>query len=423
MECIYLDNHATTPVDPRVLEAMLPFFQDKFGNLASTHQFGRAVKSPVLDARKQVAQLINASADEIVFTSGATESDNLAIKGVAFGAAAIGRHIITCSTEHKAVIDTCEYLKGHGFAVTYLPVTRDGCIDPKALHAAIRRGAAGSTDRTVLVSLMHANNEIGTVHPIAACGAICREAGVVFHVDAAQSAGRIPIDVRAMAVDLLSLSAHKVYGPKGVGALFVRAGAPLIRLDAQMHGGGQENGFRSGTLPVPLVVGLGKACELARTELEADVAHARKLRALMLELVTSVVSGVVINGHTTERLPGNLHMTITGIDTEMLFLKIKNIACSTSSACSSASVKPSHVLKAIGLSDDEALHSIRFGIGRFNTKEEVEVAARAFADAVKKCGVRTAMPPSQGVSVNPEGGGDHGQSCAFEAGATNFPRS
>lgn len=381
---IYMDNHATTPVDPRVLDTMLPFLRDKFGNVGSGHLCGRDVRNPVVVARQQVADLIGATPQEIVFTSGATESDNLAIKGVAYGNQERGRHIITCVTEHKAVLDSCHFLEQKGFAVTYLPVDRDGRITVEQVAGAMRHGKPGTTDRTVLVTLMGANNEIGTIHPIADIGALCREHGILFHVDAAQTAGKIPFDVQKMNVDLASLSAHKMYGPKGIGALYVRNCTPRMALEVQMHGGGQEFGFRSGTLAVPMIVALGKACELAREELHDEITHLGRLRDRLQTEITTKLGGVRVNGHAVERVPGNLSLTFSGVDGEMLMLSLKEVCCSATSACSAALAAPSHVLKAIGHSDDEALASIRFGLGRFNTEEEVGYVVEKVLETVKR---------------------------------------
>lgn len=381
---IYMDNHATTPVDSRVLDEMLPYLRDKFGNVGSGHICGRDVRDPVTKARMQVAGLIGAQPNEILFTSGATESDNLAIKGTAFAHEGQGKHIITAVTEHKAVLDTCKFLEGKGFAVTYLPVDRYGMVDVDLVRRSIRKGKVGTTDRTILVSLMGGNNEVGTIHPMAEIGNMLRGEGVFFHIDAAQTAGKIPFNVNAVQADLASISAHKIYGPKGIGALYVRRSNTALQLEPQMQGGGQEFGLRSGTLAVPMIVALGKACQIAMEELEAENEHLAKMReALWVGLQTNL-SNVRLNGHPTERLPGNLNVTFTGLDGEMLMLALKNVCCSATSACSAQMQAPSHVLKAIGLSDDDALASIRFGLGRFNTLDEVQYVVQNVIEAVKK---------------------------------------
>ncbi|MBO9540854.1 IscS subfamily cysteine desulfurase [bacterium] len=373
---IYLDYHATTPMDPRVLEAMLPYFTEHFGNAASrNHPYGWAAEQGVEKAREQIALLIgalddrgHASGKEIVLTSGATESINLALKGVAEMYAEKGKHLITTKVEHKATLDTCAHLERLGYEVTYLDVDRFGLIDLAALEAAIRPD-------TILVSILHANNEIGTVQDLSAIGEITRSKGVLLHVDAAQSAGKVPVDVKAMKVDLLSLSGHKLYGPKGVGALYVRRKGPRVRLSAQTHGGGHERGMRSGTLNVPGIVGLGKACEIARLEMADEGLRLASLRDKLYRAITEAIDHVHLNGHPTQRLPGNLNLSFEFVEGESLMMGMKGIAVSSGSACTSASLEPSHVLKAIGVSSDLAHTSLRFGLGRFTTEAEIDETA------------------------------------------------
>ncbi len=363
---IYLDHQATTPVDLRVLEAMLPYFTEKFGNAASrTHSFGREAEEAVETARQQVADLIGAQAKEIIFSSGATESNNLAIKGVAGMYRHRGNHIVTVATEHKAVLDPCKRLQHEGFEVTFLPVDRHGQVTAEQLDAAI-------TDQTILVSIMAANNEIGTLQPILAIGKVCKAKRVVFHTDAAQAVGKLPIDVEAMGIDLLSLSGHKIYGPKGVGALYIRRREPHVRLLPQIDGGGHERGMRSGTLPVPLVVGFGKACEIARAEMSAEADRLTRLREQLRAGIADRLSGVSLNGHPTERLPGNLNLSFAGVKGEALLMRLRDVAVSSGSACTSANPEPSYVLRALGVPDDLAHASIRFGLGRFTTEEEID---------------------------------------------------
>ena len=362
---IYMDNHATTPVDPRVLDAMLPYFGEVFGNAASkSHSFGWRAEEAVEAAREQVARLIGATAREIVWTSGATESNNLAIKGAAQFHRAKGRHLVTCATEHKAVLDSMHALEREGFEVTVLGVGRDGRLDPEAVRAALRPD-------TVLVSVMHANNETGVVHPIEEIGAITRAAGVLLHTDAVQSAGKIPFDVEAANVDLASLSAHKFYGPKGVGALYVRR-RPRARLQPQMDGGGHERGLRSGTLNVPGIVGMGRAAELALAERDAEAPRVLALRERLRAGLEAGLDLVTVNGSLAHRLPGNLNVSFAYVEGEAMMMAIKDVAVSSGSACTSASLEPSYVLRAMGVSDDLAHSSIRFGLGRFNTVEEVD---------------------------------------------------
>ncbi len=374
---IYMDCHATTPVDPRVLDAMLPFFKGEFGNAASkSHSFGWRAEEAVEAARVQVATLIGASARELVWTSGATESNNLAIKGAAQFYREKGRHLVTVATEHKAVLDSMHALEREGWTVTVLPVARDGRVDPAAVKAALRPD-------TVLVSVMHANNETGTVQPIEQIGAITRAAGVLFHCDAVQSAGKIPFDVERAQVDLASLSAHKLYGPKGVGALYVRR-KPRVRLTTQIDGGGHERGFRSGTLNVPGIVGFGKACELAGAEREAEAVRVLALRERLRRGLEAGLDLVSLNGSLEHRLPGNLNVSFAYVEGEAMMMAIKDVAVSSGSACTSASLEPSYVLRAMGIGDDLAHSSIRFGLGRFTTAEEVDHVIALVIAKVKK---------------------------------------
>jgi cysteine desulfurase len=371
---IYLDNHATTPIDPRVLEAMLPFLTGKFGNAASqSHPFGWEAQSAVANARSQIARLVGASPGEIVFTSGATESDNLAIAGVAEAYQAKGNHIITVATEHKAVLDTSKHLEKHGHNVTYLSVGPDGLIDLEQLEHAI-------TDKTILVSVMAANNEIGVLQPIAEIGKLCRERGVLFHSDAVQALGRVPINVEEMNLDLASLTAHKNYGPKGCGALYVRAG---VRVDPLIFGGGHERGMRSGTLNVPGIAGFGRACEISLEEMPEESCRIASLRNRLRDKVLAELDGVLINGSMDHRLAGNLNMSFLHVEGEALMTGLKDIAVSSGSACHSDKVEPSHVLKALGLSDEAASSAIRFGIGRFNSEAEIDFVASRVVEAVK----------------------------------------
>ena len=385
---IYLDYQATTPVDPRVLEAMLPFFSEQFGNPASrTHVFGWRAAEVVDAARAQVAALLGArSPEEIVFTSGATESDNLALKGVARACSGKGGHVVTVATEHRAVLDGCKRLEEDGVRVTYLPVDKHGMVSPDAVRAAI-------TDDTVLVSVMAANNEVGTLAPLVEIGRITRERGVLLHTDAAQAAGKIPLDVEALGVDLLSLSAHKLCGPKGVGALYVRRG---VRLSPQMDGGGHEFGLRSGTLNVPGVVGLGRACDICRLEMAAETARVRPWRDWMHAKITESLENVFLNGHPTERLAGNLNLSFAGATADAVMATMKEVAVSSASACTTAAVEPSHVLRAMGVKRLLSHCSIRFGLGRFTTEEEVDYAARRVIEVVRA--VR-AMPPMEQLAI------------------------
>jgi cysteine desulfurase len=373
---IYMDNHATTPVDPRVLDTMLPFFNEKFGNAASrSHKFGWDAEVAVEAARKQVAALINATPDEIVFTSGATESDNLAIKGAAGRFREKGGHLVTLPTEHKAVLDSMRRLEKEGFRVTYVPVGRDGLVDLGDLQAAL-------TDQTILVSIMAANNEIGVLQPLAEIGLICREREILFHTDAAQAAGKIPIDVEAMQIDLLSIAGHKMYGPKGVGALYVRRKRAPVSLLPMMDGGGHENGMRSGTLNVPGIVGLGKACELCRQEMPEESRRLRVLRDRLTEGLLAALEGVHVNGSLEHRLPHNLNVSFAGIEVAHLLMSLNDVALSSGSACTSAIPEASYVLKALGLPDDLAQAPVRFGLGRFCTAEEVDYVIRRVPEAV-----------------------------------------
>ena len=369
-----MDNQATTPVDPRVLDEMMPYFKADFGNAASrTHSFGWAAETAVDRAREQIADLIRADARDIVFTSGATESDNLAIKGVASVCGEKGGHIITQATEHHAVLDSCKALERRGFDVSLLPVDRYGRVEPEAVSDAIG-------DNTLLVSIMAANNEVGTVQPLVEIGAICRERNILFHCDAAQAVGKLPIDVQALGIDLLSISAHKLYGPKGVGALYVR-GRPRVRLVAEIDGGGHERGMRSGTLNVPGIVGLGAACELAGAEMSAEGVRLRGLRERLKTRLFDGLDDVFLNGHPTERLDGNLNLSFEGVDGESLMVGLNEIALSSGSACTSAALEPSYVLRALGVSNRLAESSIRFGIGRFNTEAEIDhVAGRVIGE-------------------------------------------
>ncbi len=375
---IYLDNHATTPIDPRVLEAMMPFLTNLFGNPASrNHTFGWQAREGVEHAREQVAALIGASPKEIVFTSGATESDNLAIKGVARYYRKRGRHVITAATEHKAVLDSCHVLEREGWEVTYLGVDSEGLISLDELRGAIR-------DDTVLVSIMLANNEIGVIQPIAEIGAVCCEKGVIFHCDAVQGLGRIPFDVKEMNVDLASLSAHKMYGPKGIGALYVRRGRPRIRLEAIIDGGGHERGLRSGTLATHQIVGLGKAAEIALQDLKSgEIERVRALRDRLWDGLRENLDELYLNGSWEHRLPNNLNVSFAFVEGEAMMMGIKKIACSSGSACTSASLEPSYVLRALGVGAELAHTSIRFGIGRFNTEEEIDFAIELITEKVR----------------------------------------
>ncbi|HCC59512.1 MAG TPA: IscS subfamily cysteine desulfurase [Solibacterales bacterium] len=375
---IYLDNHATTRMDPRVLDAMLPYFTEIFGNPASrNHSFGWEAEKAVEAARKQIADLIGATSKEIIFTSGATESNNLAIKGVAEMYAEKGNHIITAATEHKAVLDTCKKLEKHGCRVTYLPLQSNGLIDLDMLRQAI-------TDKTILVSIMYANNEIGVLQPIAEIGRICKERGVLFHSDGVQAVGKVPVNVIADNIDLLSLTGHKIYGPKGCGALYVRRKGPRVQITAQIDGGGHERGMRSGTLNVPNIVGLGAACAIAQKEMAEESKRVKFLRDKLKTTLESELDEVYINGSMEHRLPNNLNMSFAYVEGESLLMGINDIAVSSGSACTSATLEPSYVLKALGMGDDLAHSSIRFGIGRFNTEEEIDYVAERMVTVVRK---------------------------------------
>ena len=363
---IFMDNNSTTRVDPRVLEAMLPYFSEHYGNAASRHHvFGWKAEEAVEKAREQIATLIGASAREIVFTSGATESNNLALKGVAHMYRSQGDHIITSQTEHKAVIDPCKKLEREGFKVTFLPVDSFGRVTRQQVQDAL-------TEKTILVSIMAANNEVGTLQPIQEIGRLCKERRVLFHTDAVQLAGKLPLDVEDIGADLLSLSAHKMYGPKGVGALYVRRRDPHVRLEPLIEGGGHERGMRSGTLPVPLIVGFGAACELSHSAMSTESERLRSLRDKLLAGIRQGLDDVSLNGHPSERLPGNLNLSFGGVKGEALLMSLKTVAVSSGSACTSANPEPSYVLRAMGVPDERAHASIRFGLGRFTTEEEVE---------------------------------------------------
>lgn len=374
---IYLDNHATTPVDERVLAAMLPYFTEHFGNPSSiNHVYGWETEAAVKKSREILATALNATPEEIVFTSGATEANNLAIKGVAEAYFQKGQHIITVATEHSAVLDPCKYLQTLGFEVTILPVQKDGLIDLNELEKAFRPD-------TILVSVMAANNEIGVLQPLVKIGEMCRERGVIFHSDAAQAIGKIPLDVQAMQIDLMSLTAHKVYGPKGIGALYVRRRNPRVQLAPQQHGGGHERGMRSGTLYTPQIVGFGKAVEIAVQTQATENQHLTQLRQRLWEQL-SVLEGIHLNGHPTQRLAGNLNISVEGVDGAALLLGLQPImAVSSGSACSSTTTAPSHVLTALGHSEQLAYASVRFGIGRFNTAEEIERVAEHMISTIQ----------------------------------------
>ena len=375
---IYMDNHATTQMDPRVLDAMLPYFGRVFGNAASrNHSFGWEAEHAVEIAREQIAKLIGATSKEIIFTSGATESNNLAIKGIAEMYRERGNHIITQVTEHKAVLDTCKKLEKQGYRVTYLPVQADGLIDLEDLKNAI-------DDKTILVTIMYANNEIGVIQPVAEIGKLCHEKGVIFHTDGVQVVGKIPVNVQTDNIDVLSLTAHKIYGPKGVGALYVRRRNPRVQISEQINGGGHERGMRSGTLNVPGIVGLGKACEIASQEMEAEGERQKELRDYLKAKFEKALDYVHVNGNMDHHLPGNLNMSFVYVEGESLLMGINDIAVSSGSACTSATLEPSYVLKALGLGDDVAHSSIRFGLGRFNTKAEVDYVSDKLIDVVSK---------------------------------------
>ncbi len=393
---IYLDNNATTPMDPRVLEAMLPYFVEKFGNAASrNHSFGWVAEEAVDYAREQVAKLINADPKEIIFTSGATEADNLAIKGVYEMYASKGNHIITCTTEHKAVLDTCKHIEKSGGQVTYLDVQADGLIDLAELEAAI-------TDKTILIAIMYGNNEIGVIQPMREISKIARKHGVLFFTDGTQAVGKIPVDVNADGIDLMAFSGHKMYGPKGVGALYVRRKNPRVKVTSQMDGGGHERGMRSGTLNVPGIVGLGKACELCMHEMDAEAARLSVMRD-RLESSLMELEETYVNGNREHRLPHTANISFKYVEGEGLMMGFnKNIALSSGSACTSASLEPSYVLKALGLGDDLAHSSLRFGLGRFTTDEQIDFTIDAIKNTVIK--LREMSPLwemfKEGVDIN-----------------------
>lgn len=376
---IYMDNHATTPVDPRVVEAMLPYFTTKFGNAASrNHSFGWEAEEAVDAARNQIAALVGGKSKEIIFTSGATESDNLAIKGVVEFYRENGSHIITCVTEHKAVLDSCRALERQGKAtVTYLPVDKYGMVDPNAVREAI-------TDKTVLISIMYANNEIGTIHPIREIGKIAKEKGIIFHCDAVQAVGKIPVNVESDGIDLLAMSGHKVYGPKGVGALWVRSRGPRVRLTPIIDGGGHERGMRSGTLNVPGIVGFGKACEIAQAEMAEEAVRLADLRNKLQAGLFERLDEIYLNGHPTERLPGNLNLSFAYVEGESLLMGISDVAVSSGSACTSATLEPSYVIRALGINEELAHSSIRFGLGRFTTEAEVDYVTERITKEVRR---------------------------------------
>lgn len=392
---IYLDNQATTPMDPRVLEKMMPYFSEKFGNPHSrSHAYGWETESAVELAREEVAGLIQANPKEIVFTSGATEANNIAIKGVAEFYGEKKKHIITAQTEHKCVLESCRYLEQKGFEITYLPVQQNGLIDLEELKTALR-------EDTLLVSVMMVNNEIGVIQPITEIGKLCRDNGTFFHTDAAQSFGKMPIDVNAMNIDLMSISGHKIYGPKGIGALYVRR-RPRVRIKSILSGGGQERGFRSGTLPTPLVVGLGEAARIAAEEMQKDHDHIKALSDYFAREVLDNIPEVYLNGDRKERIPGNLNISFAYIEGESMIMALKELAVSSGSACTSASLEPSYVLRAIGVGEDLAHTSIRFGLGRFTTREEVEYAVELIKNCIQK--LREMSPlwemAQEGIDIN-----------------------
>lgn len=392
---IYLDYQATTPTDPRVVEAMMPYFTEKFGNPHSrSHAYGWETEEAIEIAREQIADLINANPKEIVFTSGATESNNLAIKGIALYNKEKKNHIVTVATEHKCVLDSCRHLEAEGFEVTYLPVSENGLVDLEQLRSAIR-------DTTSIVSVMTVNNEIGVIQPIKEIGAICREKKVYFHTDAAQAFGKMPLDVEEMNIDLMSISGHKIYGPKGVGALYVRR-RPRVRLRALIHGGGQERGMRSGTLPTPFIVGLGRAAEIAKLEMEKDREHVARLSKKFCDSIFNKIPDVFLNGDEVHRIDGNLNISFAYIEGESLIMAIRDLAVSSGSACTSASLEPSYVLRALGVEEAMAHTSIRFGIGRFTTEEEIDHAIKSVTSAINK--LRELSPlwemAQEGVDIN-----------------------
>lgn len=377
-DVIYLDHNATTPVDPRVLQAMLPYFTEKFGNAASIdHDYGYEAKHAVDKAREKIAAVINAQPDEIIFTSGATESDNIALFGIAEKYAGKGDHIITCVTEHKAVLDCCRRLEELGKRVTYLPVDQYGLVDPADVRAAI-------TPQTILISIMAANNEIGTLAPIQEIGAIAREHDILFHTDAAQAAGHVPLDVQAMRIDLMSLSAHKVYGPKGIGVLYRRSSNPRVRLVPVIYGGGHERGIRSGTLNVPAIVGFGEALRIAEQEMQLEGEQQRSWTCLIHRRLAQEFHETELNGHPTLRLPNNVSLSLKGIESKALIVRLQGVALSTGSACTSAKTEASHVVSALGFGEDRAHCTIRIGVGRFNSDQQIEIAIDRIANAVRQ---------------------------------------
>lgn len=375
---IYMDNHATTRTDPRVVERMLPFFCERYGNAASrNHALGQDAALAVEQARAQVARLVGADRREIVFTSGGTEANNLAIKGVAAMYGIRGRHVVTVATEHRAVLDPCRRLQREGFAVTILPVDRHGLVAPEQVALAL-------TDQTILVSVMTANNEVGTLQPLEEIARLCKAREVLFHTDAVQAVGKIPLDVETAGIDLLTISAHKLYGPKGVGALFVRRRGPRVRPEPLLDGGGHEGGLRSGTLPVPLIVGFGYACELCQEEMNPEAVRLFRLRERLREGIMGRLEGVTLNGHPTRRLPNNLNLSFAGVDGGALLVGLRDVAVSSGSACTTADPEPSHVLRALGVDDELAHGSIRFGLGRFNTEEEVDCVINLVEQTVRR---------------------------------------
>ena len=375
---VYMDNHSTTKVDPKVVEEMLPYFTSYFGNAASrNHSFGWDADKAVEAARERLARIINAESREIIFTSGATESNNLALKGVAEMYVEKGNHIITQVTEHRSILDTAKRLEKSGMNVTYLPVDKDGLVDPDDVRKAI-------TDRTVLISIMLVNNEIGVIQPVEEIGRIAKERGILFHCDATQGVGKIPVDVHSMGIDLLSYTAHKLYGPKGVGALYVRRKNPRVRLAPMMDGGGHERGMRSGTLNVPGIVGFGKACEIAMEVMEEESARLIYLREKLRNGIMDSLDEVSVNGHLTKRMPGNINLSFAYVEGESLLMGLREIALSSGSACTSATLEPSYVLQALGVSSELAHSSVRFGLGRFNTEEEVDYVIKRVAETVNR---------------------------------------
>ena len=375
---IYLDHNATTPVDPRVLEAMLPYFTEVFGNAASVdHEYGYEAKRAVDQSREQIAELINAHPDEIIFTSGATEADNLALLGVAERYTSKGDHIITCVTEHKAVLDCCKRLEKLGKQVTYLPVDSDGMVDLESVRQAI-------TPRTILISIMAANNEIGTLAPLSKIGALAAERGILFHTDAAQALGHIPIDVQNMNIHLMSMSAHKIYGPKGIGSLYVRSSNPRARVSPIVYGGGHERGMRSGTLNVPSIVGLGEAVHIAKSEMQSDSVRFRAWTSQMFKEFREALSDVLLNGHPTARLSNNLNVSFAGVESKALIIELKEVAIATGSACTSLSIEPSHVISALGYGKERSHNAIRISVGRTNSDEQIKLAVCSITKAVER---------------------------------------